>query len=101
MAQGNAHSNPFVIAKLGASAGGLEAFGGGLVTHDRLPARIPISTRRNAPEQTQTCSWSFSVRDTTESLEKIIAPFERLPGRFGPRIWAAIDAPLYDPCVRR
>lgn len=26
MAQGNAHSNPFVIAALGASAGGLEAF---------------------------------------------------------------------------
>ena len=48
MAQGNAHSNPFVIAALGASASGLEAFE---QYYKHVPSRARHHLRQNAFRQ--------------------------------------------------
>ena len=120
MAQGNAHSNPFLIAALGASAGGLE---GREQFFKHTPSEAGIASaiiQHLAPDH---ASAGPEMRAGC-TLEKILAPFKRRqaasipaavsawrfaknglsvwgPNLRGISIWAAIDVPLYDPCVRR
>jgi hypothetical protein len=119
MAQGNAHSNPFVIAALGASAGGLEAF-------EQYFKHVPSGARhrlRHHPALGPHHASAVPEFRAGCTFEKVLAPFKRIqaasipavsawrfaknglsvrrPNLRGISIWLEIDVPLLRSLRRR